>query len=62
MTNGELVEASGLPRSSISRLTYALVKLGYLEYDSRHRAYRLGARILSISNAMLVFCPANNCH
>lgn len=53
MTNGELAEASNLPRSSVSRLTHTLVKLGYLEYDSRHRAYRLGAKVLSISYAML---------
>ncbi len=53
MTNGELSAAVGLPRSSVSRLCHTLVKLGYLEYDSRRRAYRLGAKVLSISYAML---------
>jgi DNA-binding IclR family transcriptional regulator len=53
LTNGELAQYSGLPRSSVSRLTHTLVKLGYLEYDSRHAAYRLGAKVLSLSYAML---------
>jgi DNA-binding IclR family transcriptional regulator len=53
LTNGQLAEYSNLPRSSVSRLTHTLVKLGYLEYDSRHAAYRLGAKVLSLSYAML---------
>ena len=53
LTNGQLAEYSELPRSSVSRLTHTLVKLGYLEYDSRHAAYRLGAKVLSLSYAML---------
>lgn len=52
LTNGELAESCELPRSSVSRLTHTLVKLGYLEYDSTHRAYRLGPKVLSISYAM----------
>lgn len=52
LTNAELAQASGLPKSSVSRLTHTLVKLGYLEYDSQSSAYRLGAKVLSLSYAM----------
>lgn len=53
MTNSELAQLSKLPRSTVSRLTHTLVKLGYLEYDSLHAAYRLGAKVLSLSYSML---------
>ena len=52
LTNAELALASGLPKSSVSRLTHTLVKVGYLEYDSQSSAYRLGAKVLSLSYAM----------
>jgi DNA-binding IclR family transcriptional regulator len=52
LTNAELAKASGLPRSSVSRLTHTLVKLGYLEYETQSSAYRLGAKVLSLSYAM----------
>lgn len=52
LTNSELSLASGLPKSSVSRLTHTLVKLGYLEYESQTSAYRLGAKVLSLSYAM----------
>lgn len=52
LTNADLAEACGLPRSSVSRLTHTLVKLGYLEYDTQSSAYRLGAKVLSLSYAM----------
>lgn len=53
LTNGELAALSGLPCSSVSRLTHTLIKLGYLEYDSGHAAYRLGTKVLSLGYAML---------
>lgn len=53
LTNAEMSRLSGLPRSSVSRLTHTLVKEGYLEYVSDHRAYRLAAKVLSIGHAML---------
>lgn len=53
LTNGQLAQYSGLPRSSVSRLTHTLVKLGYLEYVSRNAAYRLGVKVLSLSCSML---------
>lgn len=50
--NGELAERTGLARASVSRLTQTLVETGYLEYDARQRAYRLGAPVLSLGHAM----------
>lgn len=52
LSNAELARACGLPRSSVSRLTHTLVKLGYLEYDTQTSAYRLGPKVLSLSYAM----------
>lgn len=53
LTNQELAEATGLPRSSVSRLTHTLIKMGYLEFDSRRTGYRLGTKVLSLGYAML---------
>ncbi len=52
LTNADLAKACGLPRSSVSRLTHTLVKLGYLEYETQSCAYRLGPKVLSLSYAM----------
>lgn len=51
--NGALARMSGLPRSSVSRLTHTLVKLGYLDYDTQASAYRLGLSVLSLQPAAL---------
>ncbi|ETF04457.1 IclR family transcriptional regulator [Advenella kashmirensis W13003] len=53
LTNADLSRLAEMPRSSVSRLTHTLVKEGYLEYDSRHRAYRLAVKVLSLGRAML---------
>lgn len=50
--NGELAERTGLPRSTVSRLTQSLVDAGFLQYDPTLRAYRLGAPVLSLAHAM----------
>jgi DNA-binding IclR family transcriptional regulator len=50
--NGELAERTGLPRASISRLTQTLTDVGYLEYCAPQRAYRLGAPVLTLGQAM----------
>lgn len=53
LNNGELATLTGLPRSSVSRLTHTLIKLGYLDYDTSHGTYRLGFQVLSLHTAML---------
>lgn len=50
--NGDLAERTGLPRSTVSRLTQSLVEAGFLLYDARLRAYRLGPPVLSLAHAM----------
>ena len=51
--NQELAERSRLPKSTVSRLTYTLTKLGYLQYDEQVGKYRLGTATLALGSAML---------
>jgi DNA-binding IclR family transcriptional regulator len=51
--NQELAERSKLPKSTVSRLTYTLTKLGYLQYDESLGKYRLGTATLALGSAML---------
>jgi DNA-binding IclR family transcriptional regulator len=51
--NQELAERSKLPKSTVSRLTYTLTKLGYLQYDEQLSKYRLGTATLALGSAML---------
>jgi DNA-binding IclR family transcriptional regulator len=50
--NGELAERTGLPRSTVSRLTQTLVGGGMLQLDPARRAYRLAPAVLSLAHAM----------
>jgi len=40
--NKEIAHRTGLPKSSVARLTYTLTKLGYLEYLPGEEKYGLG--------------------
>lgn len=51
--NQELADRTRLPKSTISRLTYTLTKLGYLQYDDEAGKYRLGTASLALGSAML---------
>ncbi|MEC4720883.1 IclR family transcriptional regulator [Noviherbaspirillum sp. CPCC 100848] len=51
--NQELAERAKLPKSTVSRLTYTLTKLGYLQYDEEVGKYRLGTASLALGSAML---------
>lgn len=53
LTNGELARMTGMPRSSVSRLTHTLVKLGHLDYNGETGTYRIGLRVLSLQPAAL---------
>jgi DNA-binding IclR family transcriptional regulator len=50
--NGDLVEQTGLPKATVSRLTRTLAEAGYLEHDVGRKAYRLGVPVLSLAHAM----------
>ena len=51
--NQELAQRCELPRSTVSRLTYTLTKLGYLDYEPGAAKYRLGTATLALGSAML---------
>jgi len=46
--NQELIERTGLPKATISRLTYILVSLNYLLYDDQLGRYRIGPATISL--------------
>jgi DNA-binding IclR family transcriptional regulator len=50
--NGELAERTGLPKSTVSRLTQTLVVMGMLQNEAALRAYRLAPAVLSLAHAM----------
>jgi len=51
--NQEIAAYTGLPKPTVSRLTYTLTQLGYLTYSERLGKYRLGAPVLSLGYAVL---------
>jgi DNA-binding IclR family transcriptional regulator len=51
--NQELAERSGLPKATVSRLTYTLSKLGYLVYLNGEGKYRMGVPVLGLGYACL---------
>ena len=46
--NAELSSRTGIPRPTVSRLTYTLKELGYLQHNQRLEKYRLGAGVLAL--------------
>lgn len=57
LSNRELSERTGLPNSTLSRLTYTLMHSGYLIYDQATGRYRMGAPVLSLGYACLSGLP-----
>lgn len=53
LSNGELAERAGLPKSTVSRLTKTLTDLGYLRHDAARRAYRVGPSVLALGYSAL---------
>jgi len=51
--NKELSERTGLPRPTISRFTYTLVRLGYLRHCHNSSKYQLGSAVVSLGYPML---------
>lgn len=51
--NSDIADSTGLPRSTVSRLTQTLVACGFLQHDPHANAYRLGPPVLSLSEALL---------
>lgn len=50
--NGDLVQLTGLPKATVSRLTGTLVTLGYLQRDEETRRYMVGSRTLGMGASL----------
>jgi DNA-binding IclR family transcriptional regulator len=46
--NHEFAERTGLPKATVSRITFTLAKAGFLTFDQRQRVYRLGPKALNL--------------
>lgn len=53
LSNQELAERCQLPKSTVSRLTMTLVRLGYLMHDEESGKYKVGMATLSLGVGML---------
>jgi DNA-binding IclR family transcriptional regulator len=53
LANSEIASRTGLPRPTVSRLTYTLTRLGYLEHSQKLEKYALGASVLALGHAFL---------
>ncbi|TAL84592.1 MAG: IclR family transcriptional regulator [Candidimonas sp.] len=51
--NRDISDRTGLPKATVSRLTYTLTLLGYLSHDERLQKYRLGSGVLSLGYPLL---------
>jgi DNA-binding IclR family transcriptional regulator len=51
--NQELIERTGLPKATVSRLTATLVSLGYLHYDNQLGRYSIGPATVSLGYSAL---------
>ena len=58
--NREIADRTGLPKPTISRLTYTLTLLGYLIHDAEQRTYRLGSGVLSLGHPLLATMPVRH--
>lgn len=51
--NGELSKRTGIPKSTVSRLTQTLTSLGYLRYVEQLERYQLGPGVLALGYRFL---------
>lgn len=53
LSNHEIAARTGLPKPTVTRLTYTLRKLGYLVHSERTGTYRLGAGVIALGYGVL---------
>ena len=53
LSNSEIAAYTGLPRSTVSRLTSTLVSMGYLRINENTKRYQVGAAVLGLGYAAL---------
>jgi|EndMetStandDraft_9_1072997.scaffolds.fasta_scaffold01011_2 DNA-binding IclR family transcriptional regulator len=58
--NQEIAARCKLPKSTVSRLTYTLTRLGYLHYVEAVAKYRLGTAVLALGTSMLARLDVRN--
>lgn len=51
--NQDIVRRTGLPKPTVSRLTFTLSALGYLEYSAALEKYALGTGVLALGHAFM---------
>ena len=51
--NQDIARRCALPKSTVSRLTYTLTRLGYLSVDEESGKYRLGSATLALGSSVL---------
>lgn len=51
--NQDFVQRTGLPKATVSRLTYTLARLGFLTYVERSGRYTIGAGVVALARTML---------
>jgi DNA-binding IclR family transcriptional regulator len=54
LTHAQIAERTGLPKPTISRLTYTLCELGYLSHRSRNDRFRLGPAAIVLGSVASV--------
>lgn len=57
LTNGELARATGLPLSTVSRLTYTATSLGFVRPSAGRRGYELTPKSLALGYPVLAGLP-----
>lgn len=60
LSNKEIAERTGLPKPTVARLCYTLVRTGYLRQPEPNGSYRLGAKVATIGEAFLGSLPVRN--
>ena len=58
--NQDLSQLTGLPKGTITRLTYTLVKLGYLKQSTNSSKYQLSVGVLGFGYTMMANISINN--
>ncbi len=51
--NAEIAHRTGIPRSTVSRITATLTELGYLNYAEQIGKYEIGPRVLALSYSLM---------
>ncbi|HBF92741.1 MAG TPA: IclR family transcriptional regulator, partial [Marinobacter adhaerens] len=49
--NQDIARITGLPKPTVSRMTYTLTKLGYLSYNTQLEKYQLSSGVLALGYA-----------